>query len=49
MKKAILCGRLAECNQELDGKSRSELIAGQDAASIGKTYHAIFKTFERQK
>src|SRR5437867_2145755 len=40
----ILCGRLAECN-ELDAKSRSELIAGQDAASIGKTYWAISKTF----
>jgi hypothetical protein len=56
MGKGILFGGLAKCNQELDRKAlaresirSSGLIAGQESASIGKTYWAIFKTFERHK
>jgi hypothetical protein len=47
--KEILFGALAKCNQELDPRERSELIARQGSASIGKTYRGIFKTFERHK
>ena len=49
MGEGILFGGFAKCNQELDPQMRSGLIAGQDSASIGKTYRAISKTFEQYK
>ena len=46
MEERILSGMATKCNQELDPRKRSGLIAGEESACIGKTYRAIYKTFE---